>query len=156
MLTFELSSYHALRKKKKERLPPLIMQKKCKEAKLSNILKEAFQQSEWIWWHASLLYWPCPIFYSGTVVHKTLHHNHLSVSRKKRRKTDISVQTKTEAETSTEELARHQSCFPGGAAELGSPGQHRSCMSRNASLLHYNPGETAQVGERSEPTQRYL
>lgn len=65
--------------------------------------------------HARLLYEPCPIFYSGTVIHVSLHHTHLSVSRKKRRDADISTQRKRQGQIGKEELARCRLSFWSGA-----------------------------------------
>lgn len=65
--------------------------------------------------HARLLYEPCQIFYSGTVIHISLHHTHLSVSRKKRREADISTQRKRQGQIGEEELARCRLSFWSGA-----------------------------------------
>lgn len=58
------------------------------------------------------------------MIHIILHRNHLSVSVKKRRKTDISIQMQTQVQMRREELAGYKVSFWSGADGRGQGSTH--------------------------------
>ena len=139
-LAFSLSCTHTQKR-------TTITQKRTKEAKFSRLLKKASQQPVGVLRHAHLLYEPCQIVYSGTVIHVSLHHIHLSVSRKKRREADISTQMKRQGQIGKEELARCRLSFWSG---VDGHARQSTCPSRHPTgymLLSCNSGEASPVRE---------